>query len=127
MKPGNILIARDGTIQISDFGLARYHGNPEREMTKGVATRWYRPPEILYASAFYGEGVDLWALGCILAELLIRKPFFRADTDIEQLSKIFGIRGTPTVCYFPNNRHQIGQQQQIFQIISNSKLVNQFL
>ena len=97
LKPPNILLDRSGVCKITDFGLSRYHGEPDRELTKGVATRWYRPPEILYASSFYGEGVDLWALGCILAELLMRKVLFKGDTDIDQLSKIFGIRGTPTV------------------------------
>lgn len=97
LKPGNILVDLDGVCKITDFGLARNYGEPERELTKGIATRWYRPPEILYGASFYGEAVDIWACGCILAELYLRKPFFKGDGDIEQLSKIFGIRGTPTV------------------------------
>lgn len=97
MKPPNILIDVNGRCKITDFGLARYYGQPDREMTKGVATRWYKPPEIIYGAAFYGEAIDIWACGCILAELFLKKPFFKGDGDIDQLSKIFAVRGTPNV------------------------------
>ena len=86
-----------GNLKITDFGLARYHGVVGRELTKGVVTRWYRAPEILFGAQFYGEAVDVWSLGCILAELYLRTPIFKGETDIDQLSKIFGIRGTPNV------------------------------
>jgi len=97
MKPPNILVSKLGVCKITDFGLARFYGTPDREMTKGIATRYYRPPEIIYGASFYGESVDIWACGCILAELFFRKPVFPGETDIDQLSKIFGIRGTPNV------------------------------
>ena len=66
-------------------------------MTEGVVTIWYRAPEILFGACYYGEAVDVWSLGCILAELYLREPIFRGDAVIDQLSKIFGIRGTPNV------------------------------
>ena len=69
-------------------------------MTKGVSTRWYKPPEIMYGASHYGVGIDIWACGCILAELLSRKPFFQGDGDISQLAKIFAIRGTPNVVFY---------------------------
>lgn len=97
IKPQNVLVDRDGNCKLTDFGLARYHGQPDIEMTKGVVTRWYRPPEILFGATFYGEAVDIWSCGCTLAELFLRKPIFRGDGEIDQLSKIFGIRGTPNV------------------------------
>ena len=58
--------------------------------------RWYRCPELLYGSRLYGVGVDMWAVGCILAELLLRVPFLPGDSDLDQLSKIFETLGTPT-------------------------------
>lgn len=84
-------------MKITDFGLARYHGVADRKLTQGVVTRWYRAPEILFGACFYGEAVDIWSLGCILAELYLRVRLFNGESDIDQLSKIFGIRGTPNV------------------------------
>lgn len=72
---------------------------PDRKMTEGVVTIWYRAPEILFGSCYYGEAVDVWSLGCILAELYLRIPIFRGDAVIDQLSKIFGVRGTPNVLF----------------------------
>ncbi|KAL4457819.1 hypothetical protein ABPG75_012684 [Micractinium tetrahymenae] len=61
-----------------------------------VFARWYRPPELLYGSTCYGPGVDIWAAGCIFAELLLRRPWFVGDSDVEVLTKIFMALGTPT-------------------------------
>mgnify|MGYP000564798327 CR=1 FL=1 len=102
LKPPNILLDKSGTCKITDFGLARYHGYPDRELTTGVVTLWYRPPEILFGASYYGEAVDLWSCGCILAELYLRKPLFKGQAEINQLSKIFGVRGTPTESNWPN-------------------------
>lgn len=71
-------------------------GSPSREYTSQVVTRWYRCPELLYGANLYGCGVDMWAIGCILAELLLRVPFLPGDSDLDQLSKIFEVLGTPT-------------------------------
>jgi serine/threonine protein kinase len=58
--------------------------------------RWYRAPELLWGSTNYGPAVDVWAMGCVFAELLLRRPWFAADTDIKQLQAIFAVLGTPT-------------------------------
>ena len=63
--------------------------------------RWYRCPELLYGARLYGIGVDMWAMGCILAELLLRVPFLPGDSDLDQLSKIFETLGTPTEAEWP--------------------------
>jgi cyclin-dependent kinase 7 len=44
----------------------------------------------------YGTGIDMWAVGCILAELLLRVPFLPGDSDLDQLTRIFQVLGTPT-------------------------------
>jgi len=102
IKPPNVLVDFNGNCVLTDFGLARSIGSPNKELTTGVVTRWYRPPEILFGSRFYGEKVDVWSLGCIFAELILRRPLFQGTSDIDQLSKIFGIRGTPTKKNWPD-------------------------
>lgn len=51
-------------------------------MTKGVITRWYRPPEILFGARYYGEKIDVWSMGCIFAELILKRPIFPGESDI---------------------------------------------
>jgi cyclin-dependent kinase 7 len=57
---------------------------------------WYRAPELLLGGQHYGYGIDIWALGCIFAELMLRTPYLAAETDIGQLKTIFRALGTPT-------------------------------
>lgn len=95
MKPGNLLLDKNGILKIGDFGLAKTFGSPNRVYTNQVVTRWYRSPELLFGAKNYGTGVDMWAVGCILAELLLRVPFLPGESDLGQLSKIFETLGTP--------------------------------
>eukprot|EP01039_Chlorochromonas_danica_P003863 gene3864-4220_t len=95
LKPANLLIGNDGQLKLADFGLARNFGSPEA-MTSEVVTRWYRAPELLFGAQYYSVGVDIWAVGCIFAEIVLRSPLFPGDTDIEQLAKIFNVLGTPS-------------------------------
>ena len=67
-----------------------------------MVTRWYRSPELLFGARLYGTGVDIWAVGCIIAELLLRVPFLPGETDLGQLTKIFEVLGTPTEELWPN-------------------------
>jgi cyclin-dependent kinase 7 len=98
IKPNNILIALDGTAKLADFGLTR---KIENEMTPQAVTRWYRAPEILLGAKSYGLPVDMWAVGCVFAELFLRIPLFAGDTDIQQLDLIFKALGTPTEKEWP--------------------------
>ncbi|XP_065832772.1 cyclin-dependent kinase 7-like [Oscarella lobularis] len=101
MKPNNLLVNKQGILKITDFGLAKPFGSPNRANTHEVVTRWYRCPELLFGARFYGPGVDTWAVGCILAELLLRVPFLPGESDLSQLSKIFETLGTPTEANWP--------------------------
>ena len=96
LKPANLFLTPGGVVKLGDFGLARFYGSPDRKYTGQVVTRWYRPPELLFGAKFYGAAVDMWSVGCIFAELMLRVPFFHGKSDIEQLSRIFTARGTPT-------------------------------
>ena len=96
LKPNNLLINEKGILKITDFGLAKTFGTPSRQLTHQVVTRWYRSPELLFGARLYGTGVDIWAVGCIAAELTLGAPLLQGDTDLSQLSKIFEVCGTPS-------------------------------
>ena len=101
LKPNNLLIAPNGALKLADFGLARVFGSPNRKFTHQVFARWYRAPELLLGSKVYGPGVDLWAVGCVFAELMLRKPFLPGSSDIDQLGRTYAALGTPTELTWP--------------------------
>ncbi|XP_072847463.2 cyclin-dependent kinase 20 isoform X2 [Pogona vitticeps] len=106
LKPANLLISSTGQLKIADFGLARVFTNDgERLYSHQVATRWYRAPELLYGARKYDEGVDLWAVGCIFAELLNNSPLFPGENDIEQLCCVLRVLGTPNQKIWPALLH----------------------
>jgi cyclin-dependent kinase 7 len=101
LKPENLLIGPDGQVKIGDFGLARIYGSPNRNMTSMVCTIWYRPPELLFGAREYSGSVDMWGVGCIFAELMLRMPYLTGMNEIDQLGKIFHALGTPTEDAWP--------------------------
>lgn len=85
LKPSNILINSECLIKIADFGLARSINQTEEKdaiMTEYVATRWYRAPEIVLGSNKYSKAVDMWSVGCILAELINGKALFPGKSSL---------------------------------------------
>ncbi|XP_048257406.1 mitogen-activated protein kinase 14-like [Haliotis cracherodii] len=92
LKPSNIAVNEDCELKILDFGLARH---TEDEMTGYVATRWYRAPEIMLNWMRYTQTVDIWSVGCIMAEMLTSRPLFPGTDHIDQLNKILSLVGTP--------------------------------
>lgn len=96
IKPNNLLIAADGEVKLADFGLARSFADPFWNMTHQVITLWYRPPELLYGARHYSGAVDVWSIGMVFAELVLRVPFVAGESDLDQLSKICQAIGTPT-------------------------------
>ena len=101
IKPNNLLIAADGEVKLADFGLARSFSDPYRIMTHQVITRWYRPPELLLGARHYSGTVDVWSMGTVFAELILRRPFLAGQTDLEQLELICQWIGTPTEDNWP--------------------------
>ncbi|KAJ5664758.1 Serine/threonine-protein kinase [Penicillium macrosclerotiorum] len=101
IKPNNLLIAADGEVKLADFGLARSFADPHLNMTHQVITRWYRPPELLYGARRYSGAVDVWSMGMVFAELLLRVPFVAGNTDLDQIAKICEAFGTPTEANWP--------------------------
>jgi cell division cycle 2-like protein len=86
---------------ICDFGLSRIINQPLREYTNGIMTLYYRAPELLFGETKYSIGVDLWALGCMFAEILSGDILFKCKCELELLFKMCTILGTPTFQNFP--------------------------
>ncbi|KAK9769230.1 putative [RNA-polymerase]-subunit kinase [Seiridium cardinale] len=101
IKPNNLLIAADGEVKLADFGLARSFSDPYMPMTSNVITRWYRPPELLFGARHYSGAVDIWSVGCVIAELVLRVPYMAGDTELEQIKRISEFVGTPTEDNWP--------------------------
>lgn len=104
LKPQNIMSTlRDGaiTIKVGDFGLTRTFEVPMRAYTPEVVTMWYKPPELLLGIEIYGCSLDVWAIGCIVAEMIDSTPLFPGDSEIGQLYAIFQRLGTPSEAEWP--------------------------
>ncbi|KAH3685801.1 hypothetical protein WICPIJ_003228 [Wickerhamomyces pijperi] len=96
LKPNNLLLSPQGELKLADFGLARSLTSPNELLTHNVVTRWYRAPELLFESRHYTEAVDLWAVGVIFAELMLRVPYLPGRDDLDQIDVTFQALGTPT-------------------------------
>ncbi|CDZ96328.1 mitogen-activated protein kinase [Phaffia rhodozyma] len=106
LKPSNLLLNANCDLKVCDFGLARSvktaepNGTETGFMTEYVATRWYRAPEIMLTFKQYTKAIDVWSVGCILAEMLSGKPLFPGRDYHHQLTLILDVLGTPTLDEF---------------------------
>ncbi|XMA15879.1 hypothetical protein WAI453_008670 [Rhynchosporium graminicola] len=110
LKPANIMVTSSGEVRIGDLGLARLFHKPLHSLFSGdkvVVTIWYRAPELLLGSRHYTPAIDMWAIGCIFAELLSLRPIFKGEEakmdskktvpfQRNQMQKIVEIMGIPT-------------------------------
>ncbi|KAK3040604.1 hypothetical protein RJ639_026925 [Escallonia herrerae] len=101
LKASNLLLNNDGELKICDFGLSRQYGSPLKPYTPLVVTLWYRAPELLLGAKQYSTAIDMWSVGCIMAEMLTQVPLFDGKNEIEQLHKIFKTLGTPDEMAWP--------------------------
>ena len=79
LKTANLLLNNQGILKIADFGLAREYGSPATLLSPNVVTLWYRAPELLLLSKEYTPAVDMWSVGCIFAELILKRPLFESE------------------------------------------------
>ncbi|XP_033261269.1 mitogen-activated protein kinase 12 isoform X4 [Orcinus orca] len=92
LKPGNLAVNEDCELKILDFGLAR---QADSEMTGYVVTRWYRAPEVILNWMHYTQTVDIWSVGCIMAEMITGETLFKGSDHLDQLKEIMKVTGTP--------------------------------
>ncbi|KAL2075981.1 hypothetical protein VTL71DRAFT_924 [Oculimacula yallundae] len=116
LKPANIMVTSSGEVRIGDLGLARLFNKPLHSLFSGdkvVVTIWYRAPELLLGSRHYTPAIDMWAIGCIFAELLSLRPIFKGEEakmdskktvpfQRNQMQKIVEIMGIPTKDKWPH-------------------------
>lgn len=93
LKPANVLVNSDCSLQVADFGLARSTGGL---LTEYITTRWYRAPEVMLSPCSYSKPLDMWSIGCIFAEMLLRRPLFAGKDYLDQLQLIFRTMGMPS-------------------------------
>lgn len=99
LKPSNILVNSNCSIKICDFGLVRSLASNKDQgavLTEGVATRWYRAPEVLLGSKSYSKPADIWSFGCIIYEVLAQKPLFNGSSTLDQVEKVCSFTGYPS-------------------------------
>ena len=96
LKPQNLLISQQNVLKLADFGLARASGIPVKGFTHEVVTLWYRPPDVLLGSQKYSSAIDIWSVGCILAEMVNMRPLFPGQKEGDELKRIFKVVGTPS-------------------------------
>lgn len=111
LKPSNLLVNSNCEIKICDFGLARFthaavpptnnffsqeESNSDSALTEYVVTRWYRAPEVMLRCKQYDSKLDIWSIGCIMAELVLRRPMFPGRDYIHQLQLIVENIGSPS-------------------------------
>lgn len=99
MKLENVLMS-EGKVKIADFGLAR-EIRSKPPFTDYVSTRWYRAPELLLRSTTDNSPVDIFAAGCIFAELMLGRPLFAGTSEGDQLMKVCSVLGAPTKTEWP--------------------------
>lgn len=92
IKPENLLVTKDDVVKLCDFGFARTLVSEGASLTNYVATRWYRSPELL-VTPVYGKKVDLWAAGCIMAEMIDGQALFPGDNLVDQIDCIQKVLG----------------------------------
>ena len=95
LKPSNILLNSEGILKITDFGLSRYFSIPFGRYSPNIVTPGYKAPELLFHNEIYDLSVDIWSVGCIIAEMVVGYPIFAGHTPMDSIRKIFEIIGIP--------------------------------
>jgi serine/threonine protein kinase len=96
IKPQNILVdAKSHTVKICDFGSAKKLIQGEANVAY-ICSRYYRAPELIFGATDYSCVIDVWSLGCVMAELVLGQPMFPGESGVDQLVEIIKVLGTPS-------------------------------
>lgn len=106
LKPQNVLVNPEtGQLKICDFGSAKSL-HPNEKSVSYIASRYYRAPELMYDCEYYTDAIDIWAAGCVIAEMLLAgTPLFPGSTSLNQLFEIMRVIGRPTESDLATFRH----------------------
>eukprot|EP01088_Endostelium_zonatum_P011097 TRINITY_DN2491_c0_g5_i1.p1 TRINITY_DN2491_c0_g5~~TRINITY_DN2491_c0_g5_i1.p1 ORF type:complete len:377 (-),score=68.06 TRINITY_DN2491_c0_g5_i1:231-1361(-) len=96
IKPQNLLVDVNlGVLKLCDFGSAKALNRGEASVSY-ICSRYYRAPELIFGATNYTTSIDIWSMGCVLAELLLEQPLFPGESGVDQLVEIIKVLGTPT-------------------------------
>jgi len=97
IKPQNLLVDPDtGVLKLCDFGSAKILVRGEPNVAY-ICSRYYRAPELIFGATAYSVAIDVWSVGCVVAELLLGTPLFPGESGVDQLVEIIKVLGTPTL------------------------------
>jgi serine/threonine protein kinase len=96
IKPQNLLVdPANHVLKLCDFGSAKALVKGEPNVSY-ICSRYYRAPELIFGSTDYSTAIDIWSVGCVMAELLLGQPLFPGESGVDQLVEIIKVLGTPT-------------------------------
>ncbi|EAS04143.2 glycogen synthase kinase-3 (macronuclear) [Tetrahymena thermophila SB210] len=97
IKPTNVLVdPRNHALKMCDFGSAKKL-NPSETNISYICSRYYRAPELMFMATQYTNSIDVWSVGCVIAEMVLGDPIFAGESSVDQLIEIIKILGTPTL------------------------------
>ena len=96
IKPQNILVdTQTHRVVMCDFGSAKKLAPGETSVAY-ICSRYYRAPELILGEEQYNDCIDIWSIGCVIAEMFLGEPVFPGVSSKDQLLKIMQLLGTPT-------------------------------
>lgn len=95
IKPQNLLVDPEThVLKLCDFGSAKMLSPGESNIAY-ICSRYYRAPELIFGATEYTSTIDIWSVGCVLAELIIGRPLFAGESGVDQLVEIIKVRRHP--------------------------------
>jgi serine/threonine protein kinase len=123
LKPENVLLSKEQVIKICDFGSSKII-DPTGKNTPYIVSRYYRAPELILCLTKYSTAIDVWAAGCIMAELFLLTPLFRGKTEGDQLFAIFKIIGSLNSEELKQYKSRVPFDPSLIDAFGQSKRVN---